>query len=159
FEQDAGGVVAYADQDGKTLRLAGDYLIGTDGGRSTVRKGLDIEFEGYTWPERFLVLTTLFDFQQVFTGCSYRNYLADPQEWVNLFKVAGNEENGRWRAVFPTGVDESDEQALSEHAVRRRLGRLAVEANPAEQLIHRKLYKVHQRVAASFRRGRAFLAG
>jgi 3-(3-hydroxy-phenyl)propionate hydroxylase len=159
FEQDEKGVVAYADHGGGTLRLAGDYLIGTDGGRSMVRKGLGIEFEGYTWPERFLVLTTPFDFQQEFPGCSYRNYLADPEEWVNLFKVAGEEENGRWRAVFPTEVDETDEQALSDEAVRRRLGRLTVGANPAEQLIHRKLYKVHQRVAASFRRGRAFLAG
>lgn len=159
FEQDEKGVVAYAEHDGGTLRLAGDYLIGTDGGRSMVRKGLGIEFEGYTWPERFLVLTTPFDFQQEFPGCSYRNYLADPEEWVNLFKVAGEEENGRWRAVFPTEVDETDEQALSDEAVRRRLGRLTVRENPAEQLIHRKLYKVHQRVAASFRRGRAFLAG
>ena len=33
-------------------------MIGCDGGRSTVRKTLDIEFEGYTHPERFLVLTT-----------------------------------------------------------------------------------------------------
>jgi 3-(3-hydroxy-phenyl)propionate hydroxylase len=159
FEQDEKGVVAYASLGGETVRLAGDYLIGTDGGRSTVRKGLGVEFEGYTWPERFLVLTTLFDFQQVFADCSYRNYLADPEEWVNLFKVAGAEENGRWRAVFPTEVDETDERALSDPEVRRRLGRLAIDANPAEQLIHRKLYKVHQRVAASFREGRAFLAG
>src|SRR5580765_2161619 len=27
-----------------------DYVIGADGGRSTVRKCLGIEFEGYTWP-------------------------------------------------------------------------------------------------------------
>ncbi|HEX9217287.1 MAG TPA: NAD(P)/FAD-dependent oxidoreductase, partial [Gemmatimonadales bacterium] len=40
-----------------------DYVIGCDGGRSTVRRCLNIAFEGYTWPERFLVLTTLFDFQ------------------------------------------------------------------------------------------------
>src|SRR5262245_30077551 len=34
-----------------------DYVIGADGGRSTVRKLVGIEFEGYTWPERFLVVT------------------------------------------------------------------------------------------------------
>ncbi len=158
-EQAASGVLASAERDGEALRLTGDYLIGTDGGRSTVRKGLGIEFEGYTWPERFLVLTTLFDFQQAFPGCSYRNYLADPEEWVNLFKVAGDGGSGRWRAVFPTGVDETDDQALSDDVVRRRLGRLAVDANPAEQLLHRKLYKVHQRVASAFRGGRMFLAG
>src|SRR5262245_59521339 len=45
-----------------------DYVIGCDGGRSTVRKCLGIEFEGYTWPERFLVITTRFDFAAAL-GC------------------------------------------------------------------------------------------
>src|SRR5579863_6044935 len=48
-------------KDGPQTHL-GRYLIGADGGRSTVRKQLGIEFEGYTFPERFLVLTTPFDF-------------------------------------------------------------------------------------------------
>jgi 3-(3-hydroxy-phenyl)propionate hydroxylase len=71
-----------------------DYAIGADGGRSTVRKSLGIEFEGYTWPERFLVITTLFDFAAAL-GCCYRNYMADPQEWTNLFKVASDDLKGR----------------------------------------------------------------
>src|SRR2546423_355933 len=33
-------------------KIAGSYLIGADGGRSTVRKALGIAFEGYTHPER-----------------------------------------------------------------------------------------------------------
>ena len=41
---------------------SGGYLIGADGGRSTVRKQSGIKFEGFTWPERFIVLTTPFDF-------------------------------------------------------------------------------------------------
>ena len=36
-----------------TRKIAGVYLIGADGGRSTVRKAIGIEFEGYTHPERF----------------------------------------------------------------------------------------------------------
>lgn len=153
-EQDVGRVTARTP-DGP---VSGDFLVGTDGGRSTVRKGLGIEFAGYTWPERFLVLTTLFDFQQEF-DCSFRNYLADPDEWVNLFKVAGNDLRGRWRAVFPTGVAETDEEALSDSGATRRLAKLSLTENPANQLVHRNLYKVHQRVADEFRRGRAFLAG
>jgi 3-(3-hydroxy-phenyl)propionate hydroxylase len=152
--QDAGGAVAFTAAG----PVRGDYLVGTDGGRSTVRKAMGIEFEGYTWPERFLVLTTLFDFQQEL-DFSYRNYIADPQEWVNLFKVAGNDGLGRWRAVFPTGADETDEQALSDSGTSYRLRRLSLTVDPAAQLVHRKLYNVHQRVARSFRAGRVFLAG
>jgi 3-(3-hydroxy-phenyl)propionate hydroxylase len=42
---------------------AGAYLIGADGGRSTVRKRSAIAFDGFTWAERFIVLTTPFDFE------------------------------------------------------------------------------------------------
>jgi 3-(3-hydroxy-phenyl)propionate hydroxylase len=158
FEQDVSRVTVTAERDGETERLTADYLIGTDGGRSTVRKLAGIEFEGYTWPERFLVLTTAFDFQAEW-DCSFRSYFADPDEWVNLFKVAGDDGLGRWRAVFPTTLDEADEDALSDAAIARRLSKLALGANPAAQLLHRKLYRVHQRVATSFRAGRVFLAG
>lgn len=134
-----------------------DYVVGCDGGRSAVRKCLDIEFEGYTWPERFLVLTTLFDFQAAL-GCCPRSYISDPEEWTNLFKVMGDDLKGRWRAVFPAREDESDEEAFSESAVRRRLGKL-FEDHPMDLLVHRNIYRVHQRVAKSFRKGRVFLAG
>lgn len=138
--------------------LRGDYVIGADGGRSVIRKALDIAFEGFTWPERFLVLTTLDDFQELLPGCCYRNYLADPDEWTNLFKVAGDDGKGRWRAVFPTRVEESDEEALGDRSTYSRLQRVFPLAR-RYNVVHRNLYKVHQRVAASFRKGRVFLAG
>jgi 3-(3-hydroxy-phenyl)propionate hydroxylase len=138
-------------------QFTADYVIGADGGRSTVRKSLDIEFEGYTWPERFLVITTKFDFQAAL-GCCYRNYMADPQEWTNLFKVAGDDLKGRWRAVFNTREDETDDEALSDAAVRARLSRIYVPEAERDYL-HLNLYAVHQRVAKSFRKGRVFLCG
>jgi 3-(3-hydroxy-phenyl)propionate hydroxylase len=134
-----------------------DYVIGCDGGRSTVRKCLDVEFEGYTWPERFLVLTTLFDFAAAL-GCCERSYISDPEEWANLFKVMGDDLKGRWRAVFPAKESESDEEAFSEAAMRRRMRRLW-EDHPMDLLVHRNIYRVHQRVAKAFRVGRVFLAG
>ena len=135
----------------------GAFLIGTDGGRSTVRKQLNIDFEGYTWPERFVVLTTRFDFEGE-RGYCYRNYLSDPGEWANLFKVAGDDGKGQWRVVFPTSAEETDDGALSESGVQARLQRFFPKPTPYE-VVHRNLYKVHQRVAATFRKGRVLLAG
>ena len=139
-------------------RFHGDYVIGADGGRSTIRKALDIEFQGFTWPERFLVLTTLDDFQELLSGCCYRNYLADPDEWTNLFKVTGDDGKGRWRAVFPTAADESDDQALGDQSTYTRLQRV-YPLGRRYNVVHRNLYKVHQRVAATFRKARVFIAG
>jgi len=139
----------------RTVR--GTYLIGADGGRSTVRKALGIDFDGYTHPERFLVLTTPFSFDAQYAQCS-RNYFSDPEEWCALFKVTGDDGKGLWRVLFPTRLEESDEQALQEDAVQRRLQRFFPKQG-RYPVVHRNLYNVHQRVAASFGKGRVFLAG
>jgi 3-(3-hydroxy-phenyl)propionate hydroxylase len=156
--QDRDSATVTAEGPNGIESFRGDYVIGADGGRSTIRKALDIEFEGFTWPEHFLVLTVLDDFQALLPGCCYRNYLADPDEWTNLFKVAGDDGKGRWRAVFPTKVEESDEQALGDESTYSRLRRV-FPLGRGYNVVHRNLYKVHQRVAATFRKGRVFLAG
>jgi 3-(3-hydroxy-phenyl)propionate hydroxylase len=138
-------------------RMTGSYLIGADGGRSTVRKALGIAFDGYTFPERFLVLTTPFDFAQE-RGCGFRSYFSDPDEWANLFKVAGNDGRGLWRAVFPTLPGETDEEVFNETSVQQRLQKFFPKSG-SYPIVHRNLYNVHQRVAARFSQGRAFLAG
>src|SRR5579883_1159375 len=48
--------------EGETEKLRARYLIGTDGGSSTVRRLAEIAFEGFTWPERFIKIGTTFDF-------------------------------------------------------------------------------------------------
>jgi len=138
-------------------QFRGAFLVGADGGRSTVRKSMGIPFEGYTWPERFAVFTTRFDFA-LERGYCYRNYFSDPDEWANLFKVAGDDGRGQWRVVFPTRRNESDGEVLSDAGVQRRLQRFFPKPAPYE-VVHRNLYNAHQRVAQTFRRGRVFLAG
>ena len=141
----------------RTERMTGSYLIGADGGRSTVRKALGIAFDGYTFPERFLVLTTPFDFAQE-RGCGFRSYFSDPDEWANLFKVAGNDGRGLWRVVFPTLPGDTDEEVFNETSVQQRLQKFFPKSG-SYLVVHRNLYNVHQRVAARFSQGRAFLAG
>ncbi len=155
--QDATAVIATTEGPNGIEEFRADYLIGADGGRSTIRKALDIDFEGYTWPERFLIFTVMDDFQQLLP-CCYRNYFADPQEWVNLFKIAGDDGKGRWRACFPAQIDEPDDHALSDEVIHGRLQSAFPKTAPYN-LVHRNLYKTHQRVAAKFRVGRVFLAG
>jgi 3-(3-hydroxy-phenyl)propionate hydroxylase len=150
-------VEAVVEGPSGTRTLSASYLIGADGGRSTVRKALEIPFEGYTHPERFLVLTTTFAFDAEYAQCS-RNYFSDPDEWCALFKVTGDDGAGLWRVLFPTRLEETDEQALSEESVQGRLQRFFPKPGPYP-VVHRNPYNVHQRVAASFGQGRVFLAG
>ena len=148
--------VASADRDSETLR--GRYVIGADGGRSTVRRLSEIEFEGFTWPERFIKIGTSFDFGATGRGFCTRNYFSDPNEWLNLFKVKGNGPPGIWRGIKPIPADESDEQALSMESIQRRLHGIHAKSGDYEIPYH-ALYSVHQRVAATFNKGRVLLAG
>jgi 3-(3-hydroxy-phenyl)propionate hydroxylase len=143
--------------DGKAQRHRGAWLIGADGGRSTVRKAADIPFEGFTWAERFLVLTTPFDFEKTL-GYSYRSYFADPDEWCNCFKVSASGPPGLWRTVFPTDNSVSEESLMNDEAVQARLQKFFPASKPYD-VVHRNLYTTHQRVASTFRKGRVLLAG
>ena len=156
-EQSADAVTVTAVGPEGEQTFTADFVVGCDGGRSTVRKAIGVEFEGFTWPERFVVLTSRFDVQQAL-DCSYRNYFADPESWTNLFKVAGNDGSGLWRAVFPTNLAEDDDEALGDERSAARLATVMPELRLAD-LVHRNVYHVHQRVAARFRIGRVFLAG
>jgi 3-(3-hydroxy-phenyl)propionate hydroxylase len=157
LQQGPDQVTLTTEQDGEIGQITADYVIGSDGGKSTIRKLLNIEFEGYTWPERFIVLTSIHDFEKSM-GCCYRNYFAGSNEWANLFKVTGDDYKGRWRAVFPARTDESDEEALSDASAQKRIIELE-EACSLESIVHRNIYNVHQRVAQKFRVGRVMLAG
>lgn len=135
----------------------GRYLVGADGGRSTVRKAMEIPFDGFTWPERFVVYTTPFDFAAE-RGYSSRSYFADPDEWCNCFKVSADGPPGLWRTVFPGGPDLSDDALVSEAEAQARLQKFFPKGGDYE-VVHRNIYRVHQRVAKTFRKGRVLLAG
>src|SRR5919198_5019849 len=149
-EQDDRGVTVTVNGSRK---LKAGWLIGADGGRSRVRDVLGIQWEGFTWPERFLVASTSFDFGTAIPGLCDVSYFADPEEWFFLLRVVDV-----WRAMFPTRPEESDQEILSDAGVQARLQRVFKRSQPYE-VAHRTLYSVHQRVAERYRKGRVFLAG
>ncbi|WP_439595173.1 FAD-dependent oxidoreductase [Falsiroseomonas sp.] len=151
--QDATGVIV-TTEDGTTHRA--DYVLGADGGRSVVRKSQGIGFEGFTYPERFLVVTTPRDMAA--KGYAISSYVSDPVTWCALFKVPGKAPPGLWRIVFPTDPAAPEAELLDRKAAAERLQGLIPDAAGYE-VVHTNLYAVHQRVAARFRQGRVLLAG
>ena len=156
YEQTADGVRVAAEGPDGPLTFDGSYLIGCDGGRSEVRRSMNIKFDGFTFEERFLVLTTPHDFEP--DGFAFTTYMADPDEWVSMFKVPADGPPGQWRVVFPMKPDATDDKIFGDDAVQARLQAF----HPLDggyEVLHRNLYAVHQRIAETFRRGRVFLAG
>ncbi|MDE0799771.1 MAG: FAD-dependent monooxygenase [Rhodospirillaceae bacterium] len=159
-EADHAGVVTKAP-DGEKKTWRGRYVIGCDGGRSTVRKSQGISFPGFTWEERFIIVASYFDYEAA-DDYRYRNYLADPGQWCSVFKIPGPEgpdnKNGMWRNLFPIITDDPDDVVTSEPYIRNMINTCFPYAKDLE-IVHSNLYSVHQRVAESFHKNRIMLAG
>jgi 3-(3-hydroxy-phenyl)propionate hydroxylase len=157
--QDADGVTLTLES-GETLR--GAFVIGCDGARSVVRRATGVAFEGFTWPDRFLVASTTYDLGALgFTGAGY---VADPELWAAIFHVPDQGPPGLWRLAYAIQPEETDEEALAPARIQGNLHKLLEHsgANPPGgvfELKYASIYRVHQRVAANFAHGRLILAG
>lgn len=134
-------------------RLEADAVIAADGAASAVRKSLDLAFDGMTYEDRYLVLSTPFDMATRLDRLAAVNYISDPDEWLVLLRTVD-----LWRALFGVGEGESDAEALSDQSAQRRLGGV-VPGQGRFEIVHRTIYRVHQRVAERFLAGRVVLVG
>jgi 3-(3-hydroxy-phenyl)propionate hydroxylase len=147
------GVTVTANTAAGPVEVQGRYVIAADGARSAVRRSLGVEFEGFTYPELFLIASTDFSFEEVLTDIAYVNYIADPMEWLVLLRVPG-----LWRVLVPAPEISNREALLSDETLQGVLNRVVLRPE-SYKIAHRSLYQVHQRVAKSFRHGRVVLAG
>ncbi len=115
-DADGGGVTVEAARPGRQRRRASAARsrYACDGASSTVRKLLGIEFEGFTWPEKFLSIGSPLDYTEYLPGLSNVSYISDPDEWCALVRVVGS-----WRIVFPTDPDSRRRTTLLSDAQRR----------------------------------------
>lgn len=153
FEDDGAGVTIFAEGPTAIEEIRADFLIGADGANSLVRKWLGIEFDGFTYPEKFLCLTTDTELADRLTNLALVNYVSDPREWLVLLRVPS-----LWRVLLPADETMSDDELRSDATKNGVFDRLIGDGASVETP-HRTLYKVHQRVAKSFVEGRVILIG
>jgi 3-(3-hydroxy-phenyl)propionate hydroxylase len=155
FQNKKRSVVVNFESEGIPGKLEASWLIGADGGRSTIRKLLAVEFEGFTWPEQFLVVSTPHDFAR--HGFTMNAYVADPVEWAAVFKMPDAGPPGLWRLAFPCEPGLPDDVLLDPKNVQARMQ--AFLPGDGYEIRYQSIYRVHQRVAAEWRQGRVLLAG
>lgn len=139
--------------NGEAEPIETEWLIGCDGANSMVRQGLGFEFDGVTFPERFLVMSTTHDFRQEMPDLAYVAYITDPVEWMVLLKTPDH-----WRCLMPVPADEPDDVAVTPERIQQRLQGAAPIEGTYDVIAH-SLYNVHQRVASDFSQNRVFIAG
>lgn len=154
--QSADAVSVTADTPDGPETFEGTWLIGADGGGSIARKSAGISLTGFTYPERFALISTRHDLGQ--HGFTDTAYISHPVEWCAVFRLPDDGPPGIWRFLYGCRPDETEAEALSDEVVEERLQAVVPKAGRYETK-HRTIYPVHQRVADTFRHGRMLLAG
>jgi 3-(3-hydroxy-phenyl)propionate hydroxylase/6-hydroxy-3-succinoylpyridine 3-monooxygenase len=151
LHQDAEGVTLTVATGGSTEKLRARWVIGADGAGSTVRRLLDLSFDGITWPERFVATNVCYDFER--HGYTRTTFVIDAR-YGAVIAVLNNQ--GLWRCTY------MEDAALPEETFLERLPSMYRELLPgkaAYELERASPYRMHQRSAQRYRVDRVVLAG
>jgi 3-(3-hydroxy-phenyl)propionate hydroxylase len=153
-QDDAGVDVSVERPDGGRETMRADYVVGADGLRSAVRNAIGVEFEGMTIPELFVTMSTPFRFDEAIPDLANIAYISDPEEWVVLLRT-----RSLWRVLVPVeNAELTDAQVTDLAACQERIQGI-LPRDEAYEVRHRTAYRVHERVASTYAKGRVFLAG
>ncbi|MGD9796254.1 MAG: bifunctional 3-(3-hydroxy-phenyl)propionate/3-hydroxycinnamic acid hydroxylase [Acidimicrobiia bacterium] len=151
FVQDASGVTAQISAPGgSALTVRASYLVGTDGGRSTVRRLAGIEMTGSTDPMKWLVVDVADDVMDA----PYSAVFCDSVQPVLMVPLPYR--HRRWEFKLSDGQDEAA-VVQPEHVMellRPRYG-----STPLPRIMSSRVYLHHSRIADRFQVGRVFVAG
>ncbi|OBI93417.1 3-(3-hydroxyphenyl)propionate hydroxylase [Mycobacterium alsense] len=136
--------------DGGAAGVRARYVVGCDGGRSMTRRMMGVSFDGTTSSTRWLVV----DIANDPLGHPNSEVGADPERPYASISIA----HGIRRFEFMIHADETDEQAEDPAFLERMLARMVPHPDRVD-VIRRRVYTHHSRIAGAFRSGRLLLAG
>lgn len=151
LSQDAHGVALAVETPEGRRTLTADWLIGADGGRSFTRSALGIDLVGTTQPQRWIVIDLL---NETTPRDPFAEFHCDGERPYVL--VPGLK--GRLRLEFMLFDHEDADEMTSPDMIRELMRPFRADLDPAD-VRRAAVYVAHQRVARSYRSGRAFLAG
>jgi len=151
LKQEGDRVIAEAQTVDGPATLSATWMVGADGGRSTVRESLGLSFDGYTWPMRLIATNVYYDFETA--GFARANFVLDPVYWAVIVRINND---GLWRVTY--GEDAALPEATYRDRIAAHYARLLLGGQPW-QLEGSAPFRVHERCAERFRVGRVLLAG
>jgi 2-polyprenyl-6-methoxyphenol hydroxylase-like FAD-dependent oxidoreductase len=154
LSQDADGVTASFDTDAGAVTHRSSFIVGADGAHSTVRHALGIGFDGYSFDDRFLIA----DVRAALPFTNERHFHFDPPWNPGRQVLIHPQPDGIWRIDWQVPPETDADVERASGRLDRRI-RSVVGAETPFELVWFTAYRFSQRLAATFRIGRAFLAG
>ncbi|KIQ17546.1 FAD-dependent oxidoreductase [Rhodococcus sp. MEB064] len=156
IEQDATGVnVTVRGADSEEV-LRSEWLVGADGAGSAVRRLSGLEFEGMTWPERFVATNIRFPDDR--EGWAQSTFYLDDVYGAIIAKIDESGDHGLWRYTYMEDAD-LPADSIDDRMPRFLSAVFGHEVADRIEVVATSPYRMHQRAASAFRVGRVLLAG
>lgn len=157
---DTVATVEVETKDGRTVTHTTDYIIGCDGGNSTVRRLVfgARNFPGFSWDVQVMATNTLYDFDQF--GWEDTQFIIHPEHWYMAARIGVHPDPKQniWRISYGELSGLSNEE-LAARQERKFEQMLPGHPKPGDYTVLSKSpYKVHQRCVDKMRVGRVLLA-
>ena len=153
FSETENGIEIVAETANGETEFHCKYLVGCDGAMSKVRENLGLGFDGKTYEDRFLLVSSDINLSGLFPNMGTVAYIFDPEEWVIVMTLPDT-----IRLVFRLKPFENSDESKQTGSVRKRIAKfLETELNYEIKAV--STYHVHQRVTEKFRVGNVILAG
>jgi len=152
LEQDENGVVAILRSTGGEEQARCQFLVAADGGKSFVRKFLQVPFEGETREDERMYVGDVR--LRGLDRDAWHTWPKHPDGWLALCPLPSTD-TFQFQAQVPPG-DAEPSLALFQEIVARRTGGMDIQLTEAPWI---SLYRVNVRLVSKYRIGRVFLAG
>lgn len=135
-------------------KMKADYIIGCDGANSAVRRSLfGTNYPGKTWDAQIVATNVYYPFEKF--GYDDINFIIDPTDYYMAAKITTD---GLWRVSYGEDTNLTAEEVIA-HQPAKYERMLPGNPKPGDyKLLNVGPYKIHQRMAPSFRVGRVLLA-
>ena len=134
-------------------KIFGQFLIAADGGNSPIREYLGLAFEGSTYPEKTVLVTTPFPFHEHIEGLSSVSYCWEEDGNFSLLQLPN-----QWRASLYFPENMSTDDALADQHIQKKLHDICP-IEDSYEILDKRVYRVHQRIVSRYDHGRIALAG
>jgi 2-polyprenyl-6-methoxyphenol hydroxylase-like FAD-dependent oxidoreductase len=154
--------VTRADGTAETTFHA-SFLVGADGGRSTSRKLLGIQFRGHSWPERLVAIDVLINDAE-FDDDFPSSLFVDPVHW-GLVSPLEKPQRGKetlWRCTVALHPNDQrgDDQVVAQESIKSLLSNVVPHLQlDTATVVRASPYRVHQLCATTLNSGRCALVG
>jgi 2-polyprenyl-6-methoxyphenol hydroxylase-like FAD-dependent oxidoreductase len=153
LEQNENIVTATLRHNGDEENIRCQYLVAADGGKSFVRKFLQVPFEGKTWKDERMYVGDVR--LRGLDRDAWHSWPTHPDGWLALCPLPSTDEY-QLQAQVPVGEEREPSLELYQQLVKERTGGMNIELTEAPWL---SLYRVNIRMVSRYRIGRVFLAG